>query len=118
MAYVAQRSILAVCFLGHLLCSAADPLSPAQAKLATEAHQVLINYCGKCHGKGGSYSDEMLLDYKLLLKEEFVLAGKADKSDLYTKIAEGDMPPKKAKKPVPADKLAVIKRWIDGGAPD
>ena len=26
-------------------------LSPAQAKLATAAHQILVTHCGKCQGK-------------------------------------------------------------------
>jgi hypothetical protein len=103
-----------------LSASAQKSLSPAQAKLATEAHQILVTYCGKCHGKGGSYSDEMLLDYSKLVggDEPFIVKEKVDKSFLYETIAEGDMPPKKAKNPVPADKLAILKNWIEVGAPD
>ena len=40
------------------------PLNPSEAKLAVEAHQILVAHCGKCHGKGGSYSDDMLLNYR------------------------------------------------------
>ena len=102
------------------LFGADKPLSANQAKLATNAHQVLVNYCGKCHGKGGSYSDEMLLDYSELVggDEPFVVKGKVDESYLYETIANGDMPPKKAKNPIPANELAVIKKWIGEGAPN
>jgi hypothetical protein len=104
-----------------MLCSAADkPLNQTQAKLATEAHQILVSHCGKCHGKGGSFSDEMLLDYKLLTEgpEAVVVKGKTDKSFLYETIADGDMPTKKAKNPVSPEDLEKLKQWIDAGAPD
>ena len=84
-----------------LSASAQKSLSPTQAKLATDAHQILVTYCGECHGQARNFSDEMLLEYKPLLNEEFVLPGNADKSDLYTKIVDGDMPPKKKKEPGP-----------------
>ena len=98
--------------------AADQPLKPAQAKLAVEAHQILVAHCGKCHGKGGSYSDDMLLNYDQLVEEAFIVKGESGESDLYGEIADGSMPPKKAKNPVAAKDLAVIKKWIDEGAPN
>jgi mono/diheme cytochrome c family protein len=103
-----------------LSASAQKSFSPAQAKLAAEAHQILVTHCGKCHGKGGSYSDEMLLDYPKLVggDEPVIVKEKVGDSFLYETIADGDMPPKKAKNPVPAEKMAILKKWIEAGAPD
>lgn len=94
-----------------LSASAQKSLLSAQAQLAAEAHQVPVIHCGKCHGKGGSYSDEMLLDYSELVgsDEPFIVKGKVEDSFLCETIADGDMPPKKAKNPVPADKLVILK---------
>ena len=71
-------------FLFCLPVMGADPkpLTPQQAKLAKDSYEILRTYCGKCHGKGGSYSDEMLIDHKLLLEEGFVVPGKPEESPL------------------------------------
>ena len=91
--------------------SAQKSLLSAQTQLATEAHQIPVIHCGKCYGKSGSYNDEMLLDYSELVEsdEPFIVKGKVDDSFLCETIADGDMPPKKAKNLMPADKLVILK---------
>ena len=125
--------LLALCICIWGCNTPTPPLQNAnkkQLKLAADAHQVLVRHCQQCHGKGNSQSDEMLLEYGALIKDKFIRPWNARRSKLYTVIAKGDMPREEKDAPpglfprydlggpaVPDVELALLKRWINAGAP-
>jgi len=110
-------ALVALFFCFSAIAADKKPLNPAQLKLAKDARGVLGEYCGKCHGSAGSWNDEMLIDREWLVEEKLVFPFKPNESELYTIIEEKPMPPKKERNEVPADKLDIIKEWIEAGAP-
>ncbi len=73
----------------------------------------------------------MLLEYGALIKERFVRPWNAERSKIYKVIAKGDMHREKKDAPlgffprydiggtaVTDEELALIKEWIDAGAPN
>jgi hypothetical protein len=46
-------------------------------------------------------------------REPGIVAGKPDESEVWKRVAAGEMPPKK---PLTADEQKVLKAWIEGGA--
>ena len=123
--------LVAILFCFSATAAVNPSLTPEQKKLARDAREVLGTYCGNCHGKAGSFNDEMLIDHALLKQEKFFIPGKPNESPLYTIIFDekkhaskkGDkkMPPHedrgKSNGKVPQNKLDIIKEWIDAGAP-
>ncbi len=123
--------LVAILFCFSATAAVNPSLTPEQKKLARDAREVLGTYCGNCHGKAGSFNDEMLIDHALLKQEKFFIPGKPNESPLYTIIVDekkhaskkGDkkMPPHedrgKSNGKVPQNKLDIIKEWIDAGAP-
>jgi WD40 repeat protein len=95
-------------------------LAPAeQAVLASRAQAVLKSHCYRCHGQDGAVEGGMnfILDREKLVSRRLVILGQADKSPLYRKVAGNKMPPPSEKTRPSAADLAVLKRWIDHGAP-
>ena len=85
---------------------------------------VLIKNCQACHGAREAKGGYQLTSYQLLIKagdsgSAPLTPGKPDESELWSLIAsdepEARMP--KDGDPLPADQLAMIKRWIAEGAP-
>jgi mono/diheme cytochrome c family protein len=112
---------LAAIACGPLYCSAADVLQPQSADVTTLAHKILADRCYKCHG-AAKQEGELRLDLATnALKggEEGIVIhpGRADDSLLIEYVAgKGDtvMPPKGAR--LTEAEVAVLKKWIDGGA--
>ena len=109
----------------------ARPAAPtiAAADTVSFADDVLPIFrarCAKCHGgvgEDGEVRTEVslnLLEYdRVMLGSEFgsvVEAGSAENSFLLEMIVEGDMP--EEGDPVPEDEIAVIRAWIEAGAPN
>jgi mono/diheme cytochrome c family protein len=94
-----------------------DPVRGAD-DLPARAQTVLRTHCAACHGPGGTGKGgfNYLLDRDRLLARHQVVPGKADDSPLIQRIEQGEMPPGKRPRPS-ADDLAILRRWIDGGAP-
>jgi hypothetical protein len=76
--------------------------------------------CFKCHGAEKPKAGLDLRSKAGMLKGgesgAALVPGSAQKSLLFDLVSKGDMPPKKNAK-LTADQLAVLKGWIDGGAP-
>jgi serine/threonine-protein kinase len=96
--------------------------------LALQARAVFKNYCIECHhgegSEGGNFDVLRVatLTPKRERKPPLVVPGKSAESYLYAeKLAKGKMPPDyirdKDQRPTEAD-VAVIKAWIDAGAPE
>jgi WD40 repeat protein/mono/diheme cytochrome c family protein len=107
---------------GPLTCAlliVAAPLRAADAELAAKALGLLEKHCAACHSPGGKAKGGFgfVLDRDRLVARAVVVPGKADESPLYQRVRAGEMPPP-GKHPAPgADDVALLKRWIDAGAP-
>jgi hypothetical protein len=98
------------------------PAGRAEEPIQFELHvrPILKAYCLDCHGAGEKLKGK--LDLRL---RRFAVAGgssgpavvphDAANSHLVKRIKSGEMPPTAVK--VPADKIAIIERWIAAGAP-
>jgi|GEM_PF-439148 len=105
------------------LASAADPVAPpvpapAAPDVRSQALAVLKAHCYRCHGENGSIEGGLnfVLDPKRLIARRKLVPGKSLESLVFKRISGGTMPPKEEAKRPTADEIAVLKRWIDGGA--
>src|SRR5262249_22274033 len=99
------------------LAHAAGPGS--RADLAARAQGILKTNCYRCHGQDGAARGGMdyILDRDKLVARRRIVPGNAALSPLYKKALRGEMPPPSQKvRPGPRD-LALLKQWIDAGAP-
>jgi serine/threonine-protein kinase len=96
--------------------------------MAAQARAVLKTYCHRCHhGEGSEGGDFDVLQTETLTTpregdKPYVVAGKPADSYLFQRMAlrkggKGDMPPKNIpERPSDADK-ALVRQWIEAGAP-
>lgn len=90
-----------------------------KSDLADQAKAVFKAHCYRCHGQNGSIEGGVnyIGDLSKLVARKKILPGNAEGSRLYKRMDEGTMPPpEETPRPSPAE-LAVIKKWIDAGAP-
>jgi len=80
---------------------------------------VLERNCFRCHGKDGSKEGgvDYVLDVKKLIDKRKVVPGAADKSRLYLRVVNGDMPCDGEQPRPTKEEIALLKVWIDGGDP-
>lgn len=123
--------------IAHPAPSGSEPSLPESGRLGITAVQDTVSFsadvlpifeqrCAKCHGAvddSGEVRAEAslnLLNYDgVMAGSEFgtvIEAGSAENSYLLEMIVEGDMP--EEGDPVPADEIAVIRAWIEAGAPN
>ena len=98
---------------------AATPRAQAPGSTAAEAFAVFQKHCVGCHGDNGYARGQMHLDGPGLIKTGKVLPGRAEESLLYKRLTGAVEPlmPDGGPKLPDAD-IAIIRRWIDDGAPD
>jgi mono/diheme cytochrome c family protein len=92
---------------------------PADPALAVKAQAVLKTHCHRCHGQDGVAKGRFgyVLDRDKLIARNKVVPGSPSESELYQRVASNEMPPP-GKTPRPGkDDLALLKRWIEAGAP-
>jgi mono/diheme cytochrome c family protein len=116
-AAVYRGSFLGLFFL-LALATHASAGSDALA-LGHKAQAILQASCHRCHGRDGAIEGGMnyVLDRDKLIARKKVLPGKAEQSPLYKRMAAAKMPPPGEQPRPSAADLAVIKQWIDVGAP-
>jgi mono/diheme cytochrome c family protein len=95
------------------------PGRTADPTLAATARVVLKTHCGRCHGtdspgKGGF---NFVLDRERLVARNKVVPGDADRSALYQRMAEGEMPPAEVKNRPTSGDIVAVRQWIAAGAP-
>lgn len=96
------------------------------AALALKSREVFKAYCYRCHkGPGSKGGDFDVMAAKTLLKATEndslpIVKGKSGDSEVYLRMVDKDdpMPPAKIKERPSESDLAVVKRWIDAGAPE
>jgi hypothetical protein len=84
-----------------------------------DVRPIFKEFCLDCHGGGESIKGKLDLRLKRFAERggksgPAIVAGKPDESYLLVRLKEGEMPP--GEKKVPPDKIAVIERWVAGGA--
>ncbi len=106
-----------------LIIAAAVP-ARADDELAAQAYAILQTRCLECHGLEKKRGDLRLDSRDAVLKggesgEPSLVAGNADDSALFYRVTtddEKERMPSKAD-PLPAAEIAVLKAWIEAGAP-
>src|SRR5262245_6543501 len=114
------RVLAATCMALLLPLSVHAAAPPArQASLADQAFTVLRTHCASCHGApaGAKGGFGFLFDRERLVGAGHVVPGVAERSPLYARTALGEMPPPSKRQRPSAGELAVLRRWIDEGAP-
>lgn len=88
-------------------------------KLAQQAQAVLKTHCYRCHGQDGSIEGSMnyVTDLAKLVARKKVVPNDLKGSRLYRRIDDGTMPPPDENPRPSAAELAILKKWIDAGAP-
>jgi len=102
------------------------PSVRAQDLFSTKVRPILAQHCFKCHGPDATARKARL---RLDVREEAlkparsgkrpIVPGKPGDSELIARICADDseiMPPPAAKRPLTAEKIAILKRWIAEGA--
>ncbi len=91
----------------------------ADTSLAAKAQAILKANCYRCHGqaippKGGF---GYVLDREQLVAGKKVVPGKPAESQIHQRLLKGEMPPKTQKIRPSQEDVAVLRRWIEAGAP-
>jgi WD40 repeat protein len=105
------------------LTARADEPAKGEVSFSKQIAPLLVKSCQACHGQKEPKGSYQLYTYELMLKSgdtgsDPVTAGKPDDSELYRLISHEDpdqrMP--KDSDPLPAEQLALVKKWIEQGA--
>ncbi len=131
----ASRSVPALVAVAVVLAAGTSPVSQPVAStgpaadtvsFADDVLPIFMERCAQCHGAVGDDGKPRteaglnLLEYeRVMIGSEFgsvVEAGSAENSFLLEMIVEGDMP--EEGDPVPENEIAVVRAWIEAGAPN
>ena len=107
-------------------CVAMTLASPAMATNAPELGQkavaVLSKHCYRCHGQDGTNEGGVnyITDARQLVRRGKVVTRDPTKSKLFKRLTSTDdpMPPEEEKVRPTADEIAIVREWIEAGAPD
>jgi WD40 repeat protein len=112
-------SVRSHCPIVLIICLAASGPSRAEDPLAARALAILDANCHRCHGKDGAIEGGMnfILDRDKLVARRKIVPGKPDESPLFKRLTSGKMPPAgEQPRPTAAD-IALLRQWIEAGAP-
>ena len=93
----------------------------AQQNIAREAYLIFENSCNDCHAEGGSYTEQLLMEYPAVIDDGHVIPGDPDNSELYKRLlgpTENGLQMPWNRDPLPPDQIETIRQWILAGAPD
>ena len=114
--------VLAAAFLGYGRCRAAeDAAAGAKTTYTDHVRPILREYCFSCHNQNKAQNDLKVDSYETLMEGgasgAVIEPGDVESSWLFDLVSHNDQPymPPNADK-MPDDKLAVIRKWIEGGA--
>src|SRR5579883_264295 len=99
--------------------AAEQPNTKQQQQLAQQAQAVLKANCYRCHGQDGSVEGSMnyVTDLAKLVARKKVVPNDVKGSRLFRRVEEGTMPPPEEHPRPSAAEIAVLKKWIEAGAP-
>ena len=88
--------------------------------LARQAGDVLQTNCHRCHGRAGAMEGgfNYVTDRRRLVARKKIVPGDPDHSALLRRVLDGEMPPADVDQRPGPDDVAVLRRWIEAGAPD
>ncbi|MDB5171630.1 MAG: repeat-containing protein, partial [Phycisphaerales bacterium] len=114
-------------FLFAIICVigwTANVTTAADAPTFSQVHAILAQRCMSCHDAKESEGELVMESYESLMKGgekgADIIPGKAEESRLVAEIEHRNkpfMPPPKKAEAVPPAEIAVIRAWIDAGAP-
>ncbi|MDB5289579.1 MAG: repeat-containing protein, partial [Phycisphaerales bacterium] len=112
-------------FIPVLLVAFASRMATAtEAPTYSQVHAILAERCMSCHDAKESEGELVMETYESLMKGgekgADIVPGKAEESRLVAEIEHRKkpfMPPPKKAEPLPQAEIAVIRAWIDAGAP-
>ncbi len=93
----------------------------AQQNIAQEAYLIFENSCNDCHAEGGSYTEQLLLEYPAIIEDGSVIPEDPDNSELYKRLlgpTENGLQMPFNSDPLPPEQIETIRQWILAGAPD
>ena len=100
-------------------------MAPAYAAIEfnRDVRPILSDRCFACHGPdSGNRQANLRLDVESAAKAKAIVSGEPDKSPLYQRLISTNkalrMPPAyRGHDALPANQIAIIKQWIEAGAP-
>jgi hypothetical protein len=97
----------------------AKRITESDKALGESARAILKKNCYRCHGENGTAEGAFnyILDRDRLVLRKKIKPGDADKSRLFRRTKDGEMPPEDEKVRPTADDIATLKKWIEAGAP-
>jgi len=105
-------------------CRSAEPAAPAPAPGYSQVHAVFAKHCVTCHGGKDPDGELVLESYESLNKGgengAVIVPGKSSDSVLVQQIEHAKkpfMPPPKKGDRLSAEEIALVRAWIDAGAP-
>ena len=92
---------------------------PDATQLAQQAKAVLKTHCYRCHGQDGSVEGAMnfVTDLGKLVARKKIVPHDLKGSRLFRRVDDGTMPPPDEQPRPGVAEIAVLKRWIEAGAP-
>ncbi len=118
----AADRVLLSWLLTFAFCSGARAAAPEPSALAQQAQALLKAHCYRCHGHEGANEGgfNFVLDRQQLVKRKKIVPGDAAKSRLFKRLVSEDepMPPQDEKVRPSKEEIALLRKWIDAGAPD
>ena len=96
-------------------------VSSAQENIAQQVYAIFQQNCLGCHGKGGAFTEELIIEYPELINSGTVIPGNPEASELYKRLFgdtdRGQQMPL-GQPPLTPTSIKTINRWISEGAPD
>ncbi len=113
-----KPAAIAYALLAFLLAASAALADPPPG-LAARAREVLKANCYRCHGQDGAVEGgfNYVLDRDKLVAARKIVPGKPDDSPLLRKVVAGKMPPPDQSPRPSAAEVALLKQWVEAGAP-
>ncbi len=92
----------------------------AQQNIAQRAYAIFENSCNGCHGVGGSYTEQLLIQYPDIIDDGSVIPGDPDNSEFYKRLIETNVDKRMPfnSNPLSEEAINTIYQWILAGAPD
>src|SRR5207245_2823126 len=89
-------------------------------ELAQRAAAILQANCYRCHGQDGARKGgfHYVLDSRRLTEHRKIVPGRPEQSELLRRIVDGEMPPEDEQPRPGPQEIAVLRRWIEAGAPE
>jgi len=102
-----------------LVFTAGTAARAEDADLGGKAHRILKAHCARCHSQPGTAKGGFfyVLDRDVMVARKKIVPGRANDSEIFKRVANGEMPPKSEQTRPSKDDLAVLQEWIDAGAP-